>query len=444
MFRTCFPLALGLQAILLASPASAQYQTADGFAAEALFREVPYTLRVRGVAFDRHRGAIYEAIDNVLYCRPDANTMTPVRTLPLPDDIGTVRFCDGNGRIYFTARNAGTVFEFDPGTQGTNSVAGVANGFDLAVDSHGAMLLAANPNWPQPNSNGGIWQIGRGAPRQILQLLGPSAPLTFDRHDNLITAEVGTVVPPLPGTVRLLRFPAARVAAVLASASAQLTLADADAIGAGYSGAFGLAVDDLDRVYVTDPGSLQVTRTRAGTLLPEATPFCTLPGYGLQLQFVSSFGDPWRAMRAWQPGEQCSSLLVCSSDYSSEFLLTRLHPERPRLGVATGNVVAPGSVQFDCSGAPPQSLLLLAFAPPTTAPEAVISTIDATPIWLGLPPASLVVAATTFADASGAARIGLWHPGGFAAALQVQMVALSAPGSGRHATSAPLPLMLLR
>jgi hypothetical protein len=43
----------------------------------------------------------------------------------------------------------------------------------------------------------------------------------------------------------------------------------------------------------------------------------------------------------------------------------------------------------------------------------------------------------------GAAHAALVHPGGFAALLQVQALALSAPGSGMHGTSSLLQLTLL-
>lgn len=436
-------LSLGLQ-FSFAPWAVAQYLAAPGFAADTVFREVAQLHRVVGVAADVYRGGFFEAVDNVLFYHPDTSNWSVAHLLPAGEVIGALRFCEADSHLYFTALHAGTVFDFDPATLIATAMQGVANGFDLAFDSQGAVLLAANPNWPQSYSTSGIWRIAPGQPpRLLLQLSGPSAPLCFDRHDNLVTAELGAVVPPPPGGVRLLRFPAARLAAVLQQPTAQLLVADADLIGNGWNGAFGLAVDDLDHVYVTDPASHLLHRAAAGTLQPEAAPFCVLPGYGLQLQFVSSHGDPWRAMRAWQPGAQTSTLLVGNCDFVNEYAVARLHPERPQLAATPNPALAAGVVTLRCTGAPPAAAVWFAIAAPWPWPEQVIAFADGTPLWLGLPAASLQVAGLAFADNLGTATLRLQHPGGFAATLAAQALALGAPGSGAHGTSTPMLLNLL-
>ncbi|GAB4142959.1 MAG: hypothetical protein Fur0037_10390 [Planctomycetota bacterium] len=426
----------------LGSSQSPPYPAASGFAAETVFLETSRPLLVRGFAYDRYSGSWFEAVDNTVFRRPDPSTWLTVHSFPLPDSVGAIRAFEGNGHVLFTSLATGTVFDHDPLSGSTVSFRGVPNAFDIAIDAAGRILLAANPAWPAPGSSGGIWHVAAGiAPRQILSLSGPSGPICFDLQGNLIAAEIGTVVPPPPGAVRLLRFPAARVSAVLSGAASGLTPADADLVAPGYDGAYGLAADDAGRIHVTDAGSANVLRTAPFTLTPEPSPELSLPGFGLGIQFVSSFGDPWRRMLAYQPDDETSVLLVASSDFSSDYRVARLHPRRPRLSGPTA--AAAGPLLLRCSGAPANSLVLFGLSLPRTIPESVVAFADGTPLWLGLDAGTASVPLYAVADASGSAAVTLRNPGGVPASLFAQALALGPSGSGAHGTSSVLAFSLL-
>jgi hypothetical protein len=368
--------------------------------------------------------------------RPVGGPVVVLYTLPPGDSIGSLRFCAG--QVWFTSLNTGTVGSFDPIGNTLNFAPGVANIFDLAVTSSGDVLLSANPSWPAPGSNSGIWLAG-ASPRLLLQLQGPSGPLCLLPNGDLVVAEIPSVFPPPAGAVRLLRFPAARLAAAIAGAT--LGYADADATASGWNGAYGLAADDLGCVYVADPSSATLLRSLPGQVAPDPVPVATFPYSCLQLQFVAN--DPASAFQPFQPRAHASSLLCASTDFFSNFEVDVLHPERPQLAVLPGPTLHAGPAQFPVSNGPAGGLAVLAVGGGPPLAESLAAIVDGAGVWLGLPmPNVLVVGAMTL-DSSGAATFALSNPGGISCQLVFQALTLGQPGSAVLGTTDALLVTLL-
>src|SRR5690606_29112510 len=137
----------------------------------------------------------------------------------------------------------------------------------------GRLLASANPAWPAPGANAGIFVLDPASGhREIARLVGPSGPIACTPNGDLLYATQAGVSPPPPSSSDIVRFAAARVAAALAGGP-MLTLADATVAVRGLDGAFDLAVDDAGRVYVTDSLRGQVWRADLATGARETTPF---------------------------------------------------------------------------------------------------------------------------------------------------------------------------
>lgn len=409
-----------------------------GFSAAIAFGERPQARWVRGCAFDAPREHWYLGISGTLFQRPDQWTWNPVVQLQAPEQIGLVVCPAGQGNIWCTALQSGAVFNFDPATSTLTTFAGVTNMFDLAVGPAGEVIVSANPLWPAANADTGLWHVGpQRTPREVLRLSGPSGPVLCDSAGNLLVAEMGRTIPPPPGAVRILRFPRARWQQALASHTTLVT-GDADLIANGWNGAYGMTADDRGRLYVTDANGFDVTRTLPGTLQREALPFCTLPGTGLQLQFVPGL----LPFVAFQPGVYEGALLVGSSNFISEFLVHRIAPERPALDALPGSVVGPGPVTLRLRGGPPQGLAFFAASLAPLVPEVIAARLDGVPLWSALDTTAPITAVASALDGSGNGTLAAVHPGGFALQVQWQALVL-APAGLRHCTSAPLSLQLL-
>lgn len=404
---------------------------AAGFGAHTSLTELGQAPSVVGFAHDPATGHHYLAVGSTLFHRPNAATWNTAWTAPAGDVLAAVAMPDPLSPILVATLNGGIVKQIDPASGAMVTIQGVPNIFDLAPAPGGLVLASANPNWPAPGASSAVWLLGPGiAPRVLLQLQGPSGPLCTDSAGNLFVAELGTVVPPPPGSVRILRFPATTWQAA-ATAGAVLTPAQADAMSAGWNGAYDLAVDDVGRLHVTDPNSSVVSRTLPGSMARDPVPLCTLGRPGLQLQFVRGGALPFAP---WLHEDHASSLFVASSDFSSEYRVERIHPTRPRLDALPGSVLGPGTGLLRITGAPPQALAFLAFSLAAPRPEQLAAVVDGMPLWLGLDVQAPLAARALLLDAAGTAQLTLSHPGGFALQVTVQGAVLL-PMAGATSTS---------
>ena len=406
-----------------ATLAQAPPSTPAGFGTQTAFAENTQAANVRGFAYADDQGW-FVAIGRQLV-QYQANRVHIVHQLPPGDDIA---FCclGAPGRIWFGALGDAGVFRLDPRTGDLTRFGGVSNSFSAAPLPSGEILLSANPLWPQPQAQTGIWLAGPGlAPRELLTLSGPSGPLALDAAGNLIVAELGSVNPPT-GSVRLLRIPAARLQQALTGGS--LTTADADLIGSGWDGAYDLAFDPLGQLVVSDTSST-VRLAQPTTLTPAATPLLQTPPGQLALQ-LQPVVRPNAGYAPYQPGEQSSALLIATSNFVSSYEVLRLAPLRPQLTTTQAGPYPPGPIPLAVSSAPPHGLCLLGATVAPAVAERVVFELAGTPIWLALPDPGQISIAPIWIDANGAASIVIQQPGGFAADITFQALAIGQNGLG--------------
>lgn len=421
--------ALPLAALLAAATGAARAQAwvpPPGFAAPVAFAERTAGASVRGVAFAEEHGW-FAAIGPRLWQHAPGGAQILAHRLLGGDDIA---FCrrDGEGRIVFAALRAGTVHRLWPHNGRLERFPGVANAFDLAPLPGGGWLLSANPDWPQPQAQTGVWHAAPGlAPRRLLTLAGPSGPLSLDAAGNLVAAELGATVPPPPGAVRLLRFPAARVQQALAGGA--LAPGDADLVGTGWDGAYALAFDPRERLCVTDGRSGAVRLADPATLAPVPVPLLVLD-QGLAALQLQRIDRPGGAFAGWQPTAHAPALLVGGSDFTAEYEVRWFAPRRPSAGVAGGAVHAPGPLTLAIGDAVPNGLCFVAATLALPAGERPLELGLGAPLWLALDVHAAPAVQAVPLDGQGAGRLQVVHPGGFAALLHLQALAIGAPGFG--------------
>lgn len=429
-------------ALLAAMPAALAAQAIPspppGFAAPAVFVEASFGGSVRGCV-DAPPHGVVAALRNVVELRPDLVQRTAILTLATGIDVAFVAIDPFTGRVLAGELASGRVHSVDPATLATASFGGVANTFDAIAIGADELLVSANPTWPAPGAASGVWHLGAGrAPRELLRLIGPSGPLAIDADGNLLVAEIGAVVPPPPGAVRLLRVRGAALQRALGGGAA-LSMNDIDAIGGGWNGAYDLAVDDLNRVHVSDPASSVVLHSAPGAFTPTGTTIDVGAAYsGLHLQFAAHAGAPFRP---FQPPEHAPALFIGASNWV-RYELLRLEPARPQLDVQPGPAVGPGPLQLAVHAGPASGFALLAATFGGAVPERVVASLEGVPIWLALPFGAPIAVQGFALDAGGNGGLALLHPGGFFATVDFQAVALGAPGSAAFG-STPLQSVLL-
>jgi len=358
--------------------------------------------------------------------------------LAVGDDIAFLAPVAG-GRFAAGALRRGDVRLVDPDLGHVGTFHGVPNAFD-AVAIGNDLLVVANPLWPQAGAHSGVWLLGPGrTPRELMPLVGPSAPLVLLANGDLVVGELGPVVPPPPGAARLLRVPANRISAALAGAT--LSMADVSAIGTGFTGLFDLAVDDQQRLHATDPATGVVVHTAPGGLTPTGTTLDVGAGrFALTLQYVPHAFAPFRG---YQPPHEAPRMAVGTSDFATSYEWRHLRPARPEATVATGTTINVGPFAVDVTGAPPLGFVLALASPPNPGPEALVATLDGTPLWLALQLGSTFLITATTAAANGTATLLLHNPGGTPGRIDLQVVGVDPSGSGHLGSSHLVRLDLL-
>lgn len=440
--RVALPLVLaGIAALTtFSAPLPAQQPaTPPGFASHTSFVETMQPLQVR-CCLQWNAKEHLVAIGPRLFRTDDRRSVAsrPVMDLGPGEDIAFLAPI-APGRVAVGTLRSGRIVVVDPDVGRVAAFAGVANGFD-AVAIGGDLLVIANPLWPQGGAHSGVWLLGPGrTPREVLPLVGPSAPLALLANGDLVVGELGPVVPPPPGAARLLRIPANRIAA--ARAGATLSMADVSASGTGFAGMFDLAVDTQDRLHVSDPASSVVVHTAPGGLVPVGTTLDVGAGrFVLGLQFV---GDGSAPFRGFQPPTAAPMLGVGTSDYGSSYDWRLLRAARPATTVSTGTSVAPGAFTVDVAGAPPLGLAVAFASPSGSAPESIVAIVDGTPLWFALPLPTTFFVSIAAVAANGTASLAMTNPGGTPGQVDLQVVAILPDGSGDLGSSPVLHLDLL-
>lgn len=425
-------------AALLAAPLPGQTLADDGFAATTSFtcRHQAFLVGsvlplANGEHLVTHRRKLFRTGPELV-----AN-QKPILDLT-KEDIAFCSHAPTFGRIYVGGLRSGTVHVLDE-TSGAllHSFQGLANTFAAEPLANDRLLVQANPTWPAGGSNSALWLVEPGvAPRRLLQLVGPSAPLDRFGNGDLIVAELGAIVPPPPGAARLLRFPAAAVQTAIAGGT--LSIGQASQIGTGFAGIYDLAVDDADRVYVSDPASGEVRRTAPGGLDAVETWFVAGPNqFVTGLHWLPGNGAPFAPC---QPANQAPSLHVTCSDYWTRVEQFVVHPRRPAAVLAPG-VSITSDTQLVVHHAAANGTGLVLIAPGVGTPEAPFAWASGPAWWLGFDPNQIQFVLPFVVDSGGVAVVPLPYAGGLDLAITVQAV-IQAP-NGAIATTNPITSQLL-
>lgn len=424
--------------MLLAAPTRGQAVPADGFAAATSF-VCRYQAQLVRTVLPIGQGKHYVVHGRRLHCaggRLEASR-PPLFELPFEDIAFCVRSGTG-GRLYVGGLASGRVHVVDEVTGiHLSTFQGLANTFSVEPVANDQLLVQANPTWPFGNGHSGLWLVGPSQPpRLLLQLIGPSAPIARVGNGDLLVAELGAIVPPPPGAARLLRFPAAAVQAAIAGGT--LTTSQAGQVGTGFAGIYDLAVDDLDRVYVSDPASSVVLRTAPGGLDAVEAWFDAGPGcYVTGLHWLPGAGAPFAP---YQPVERAPSLRVTCSDYWTFAEQLAVGPERPAAALAPSHGITTGS-QLVVHQAARNGNGLAMVVLGASAPEVPFVWPGSPPLWLGLDPSQLALALPFAVDDAGFAAMPLPYAGGLDLTVTLQAAIRAADGA--IATTAPITTQLL-
>ncbi len=438
--------ALGALA-LGSSPATAQSllpPLADGFERTEIHRETGYAFGFAGFTPGSAADELYFAVGHAVYHRDAGGRVTLVHAFPVQDRCEILLRDEAQGRLLFADDRSGLLQVLDLQT-GTQTARGLPlRTFDLAVLPSGELLASANPLWPSAGATPGLWLVDpTGGPnhREVVQLgPGASGPLAVHPiHGDLYYATASASYPTPPGSVRVLRFAAAALAAAIAGGPV-LGPADATMLPARLDGAFDVVFDDRGRLLASNPldGRIEIVRGD-GTLDP--VPLCgAQPGTSsLGMAFVD---DGPATLAAFQPGDG-GTLFVATNDWSTLAAVHEVRAARPIATSASGPTAPAGGLRIDAAGLPPGSLGVLAFniLPALSAETPLgIGAADA-PFWWGLDLQMPLLTLPCWADARGHAQVSLPYQGGLSWTLAIQIAAPTPPLS--LCSSAPLSITLL-
>ncbi|MBK8979203.1 MAG: hypothetical protein IPM29_25180 [Planctomycetes bacterium] len=334
------------------APLGAQSAPRAGFEATTLLVERNSPYGFAGFAVGASPDELYYAVDHIVYRLDPQGLAHQIRTFAVGERAGLLVHPARSTALYYTNLATDRLYRRELVTGAEQTLTAPSNAFDLDVSSTGELLVSADPSWPAPGSHAGLWRVdpaGGVAHRELVALSGPSGPLLVDRAtDDVYYVTQSRTFPTPPGSLRLLRFPGARIRAALAGGPA-LTEADATTIATGLDGGYDLARDDRGAFWVSDPHAGGVWRIDPRTgrdpvpLLPPG------PMAALGLAFVDA-GTP--TFDAFQPADG-AVLLVAESDWFSASSVRALRPARPELGSPTGPNPRPGIVGIRARGLPP-------------------------------------------------------------------------------------------
>lgn len=417
---------------------------APGYAATELVRETGHPLGFAGFTPGRGSGDLFFAVDHAVWHRDAAGNVTLVHAFPVRARCDLLVHPPGHGALYYADDLSGGMVVRDLAT-GTESVRPLLpNTFDLDVTAGGDLLASANPLWPGTGARPGIWLLdpqGGTAHREIVALDGVSGPLVVDRASgDVLYATQNASYPTPPGSVTVLRFPAARVAAAIAGGPT-LTARDAVPFAAGLDGAFDLAFDDRGRLLVSDPIDGRVERIRRDGSLD---PVPLVPAHGrsaLGLAFLD--GGP-ATFDPYQPGDG-GVLLVGVNDWATFGGVFAVRPARPEATSPSGPTASAGNLAVELTGLPPGGVAWVLFNHrPPLVPEPALFEIGGAPVFWALDMTVPPLSAPVRSGATGSARLDLPYSGGLSWTLTFQAAAVATPsGVPLVVTSTPLTITLL-
>lgn len=379
----------------------------------------------RGFAVDPQGDQLYLALETAIYRVDGPGQRVLVHDLGANNDIGLMVRPAGSAEVFYASGSSGALYGRTLASGQLRNFDGPAFAFDLVLTHAGQILVSANPSFPS-NPDGGVWLVERGAvPREVARVAGPSGPLLVDRIGNLLYATQSAVFPAPPGSTRVLRFPVAALARAIAGGPL-LTEADADTVIAGLDGAFDMAMDDRDRLMISDPSSGTVYRTLPGSFILDTVPLLQVGGSALQLEFHGR-GDG--VFAAHQP-EHGGALHLLTSNFVDGMAVYQAEPLRPTMTSSPTATAGPGPVDFTVQDGPASGMgwLLASFVP--DMPELPLYYLDGLPLWIALNPSAQLFSQPLPLDQAGTGTLRLVHPGGFDAEVRFQTVTMGVDPAG--------------
>lgn len=417
----------------------AQLQVPEGFATQVVHRESSGPYSLSHCAVDASGRNVYVAVRQRIDEIDGQGLIRTIHVLPAGQATGLLVRPRGCDALYFTEYPAGRLHRHDLRLGTTRTLPGIRNAFDLDLGPGGEVLVAAAPDWPVQAGTGGVWLLDpAGLHRQIARIAGPSGPLLLTPGGDLLFAAQSAAYPTPPGSVRILRFGAARVGQALGGGPL-LEEREAEVVVAGLDGAYDLELDDRGRLWMSDPQTGAVRRTRPGTWQLEAQPFLAPGGSGV-LQIAFADGDA-ATLDPFQP-ESGGVLHLLTTDWQTHGAVHRVRALRPGLISSPATHAGPGPVRVvvqDAAALGPVWLLASMRAP---VPERPCLWLDGLPLWLGLDPSLALIVIPGSAAASGVADFRFLHPGGFTAELGFQALVATPGLAPALGTSRPHRLIL--
>ncbi len=411
-------------------------QVREGYAQELRLDESTNPTAFTTFTVDRN-GLVYAGIAGQVVAIDATGNRTLVHALPPNSSVGFLHITPTE----LVFGDFGTsIWRLDLATGAVQSGSMPAFTYDVVVTPGGALLASAVPGLLS-GGDAGIWLVDMagGQHREVVTLSGPSGPITMGPGGELYYATQVWTFPTPAGSVDLLRFDGATLAAAIAGGP-PLTSASASVAVRGLDGAFDLARDDRGRIYISDPQHGDVRRTLPGAAGVDPSAFVPrptgpiVPG-ALHLSYIEAGAatfDPF------QP-DTGGTLYASFSDFASIAEVHQVRTARPGLVSAPSSPAPPGNVQFGLDGLPPLAAVALCFSDRPAVPESPLLVLSGTPVWNGLDWRTPPVVVPLLASSTGLASTVIRNPGGTALTLACQAYALrSVAGSGNEVGSTPV------
>lgn len=355
--------------------------------------------------------------------------------------FGGVTIAGGSGNVLFGDAGSGDLWSvpLQPG-QPSRQLANLPLLYDAAMlDATHAVVSARTGGYGAPDNDLIVVDLQTGSTQPIARVPGASGPLLVDAQGDLLYATASLAFPAPPGTVAVLRFPGAAVAAARLGHFV-LDASNATTVASGLDAVADLAVDDDGDLQYVDWMRGEVAELRR---LGNGTPVPTvLLQYGsaavaaAALQFVGAAGaqfEPFQPVGA--------RLLVQETDFVAISQLRIVQPQRPRTDVPGGQPVPRGAFALVVDQAPANGLGVIAFGLVGSGGELPLQVPGFRQL-LHWDQAMLSPLAVLWAplDASGRAALSLNNPGLPGGVIgTAQAIVLSAAGDLLGST-APRPL----
>ncbi len=341
----------------------------------------------------------------------------------------------GKAALLFGESSKGTITEIGIGTLPYfRKVTTLAYNYDCAFGPRGEILVSAPPGGAFGKNAVYLVDPKTGSADLLVQVKGYSGPVAVTPSGDLLLGIVPSAYPPPPGSARIVRFPLSKWRSAIGPGV--LTEKDGVVLAPHLDNVSRIALDRTGRVYFSD------SKNKAVWALAPAPVQVYKEAKETPTYLALARGRGPARLRPYQPAGG-DALLCAVSEWGKKNDLVRIESARPALAGNPANPVPPRSrVLLSLAGGPPRGRGVVLFSLRALPRERPLSFpgLDF-PLFLGLNPASLLGGAALPLDGSGAGSLAGSWPGGYRAALHVQVFLLG-PGGSLLGSSNPYRLDL--